>query len=111
MTMRLISALTPALALLAMLRCPGLLSAQPSSDPPLTGRPAQFSNIVGRYTIAATATPTEVPVEEPITLRVTIKGSGPPKYEPNRKHLHLFPERWANDFYIEPVPAEDRVQP
>lgn len=102
---------TLGLALLMALLGPATLAAQPPADPPLAGRPAQFSNIVGRYTISAVATPTEVPVEEPITLRVTIKGTGPAKYEPSRKYLHLFPERWANDFYVEPVPAEDRAQP
>ncbi len=90
---------------------PPSAAAQPPLEPPLAGRPAPFSNIVGSYTIAANATPTEVPVEAPITLRITIQGQGPAKYQPNRKYLKLFPERWANDFYIEPVPAEDRAQP
>jgi hypothetical protein len=98
-------------AVLLGLLCPVVAAAQPSADPPAAGRPAQFSNVVGSYTIAAVAEPTEVPVEEPITLRVTIKGTGPAKYQPDRRHLNLFPERWTNDFYIEPVPAEDRAQP
>src|SRR5262245_23101711 len=106
MTMRIPFPLTTAL-LLALLD-PATLPAQPAVDPPVAGRPAQFSNIVGSYAISASAAPTEVPVEEPTTLRVTITGSGPAKYQPSRKSLHLFPDRWANDFYVEPVPSEDR---
>jgi hypothetical protein len=89
------------------------LAAQPNSsvEPPLAGRPSQFSNIVGSYTIAVSAQPVEVPVEEPITLRVTISGTGPARYQPNRKHLKLFPENWARDFYVEEVPDEDRILP
>jgi hypothetical protein len=91
------------------LALPSALGAQtPSIDPPLAGRPAQFSNVVGSYDIAVKAEPAEVPVEEPITLRVTITGRGPAKYRPERKHLKLFPESWSRDFYVEPVPDEDR---
>ena len=84
------------------------LHAQSGADPPLVGRPPQFSGIVGRYHITTTATPTTVAVEAPLTLRVTIQGNGPVKYQPDRKRLKLFPERWARDFYVEPVPDADR---
>lgn len=94
-------------ALLSFLLGPPLLA----QDPPLAGRPAQFSDIVGTYTIQAAAAPTTVPVEEPIALRVTIAGNGPAKYRPERQRLKLFPESWARDFYIEAVPAADRVVP
>ena len=71
------------------LLCPTTLAAepmaQPTAAPPLTGRPAQFSDIVGSYTIAVTAAPTKVPVEEPITLRITIHGTGPSQYQPRHK--------------------------
>jgi hypothetical protein len=90
---------------------PTTLAAQPSTEPLLAGRPSQFSNIVGSYAIGVRAEPTSVPLEEPITLRVTISGKGPPKYQPRRKDLKLFPERWSRDFYIEPLPGEDRLQP
>ncbi len=43
---------------------------------PTTGRPAGFSGLVGRYKIAAEATPAEMNVGDPITL--TVKISGPP---------------------------------
>jgi hypothetical protein len=89
-----------------------ILCAQtPSIDPPLAGRPAHFSNIVGAYTIRVSAEPIDVPVEEPIVLRVTITGRGPAKYQPDRKQLKLFPDTWSRDYYVEPVPDEDRLLP
>src|SRR4051812_4520755 len=112
----------PAHCSLVMVRCslfiavwlatgPVPVAAQPTSAPPLAGRPAQFSNVVGRYSVSAAASPAEVRVEEPVTLRAPTRGSGPADSRPSRKHLKLFPERWASDFYVEPVPAEDRALP
>ena len=43
---------------------------------PEAGRPADFSGLVGRFEIAAAATPLEVKVGDPMTLTVTITGSG-----------------------------------
>jgi len=86
-------------------------SSLAAQEPPLANRPAQFSNIVGSYTIAVRAAPLDVPVEEPITLHVTIAGKGPAKYAPDRKHLKLLPESWARDFYVEPMPDDDRLSP
>ena len=43
---------------------------------PATGRPAGFSGLVGKYKIAAEATPSDMNVGDPITL--TVKISGPP---------------------------------
>lgn len=82
---------------------------RPPDDPPVAGRPENFSNIVGNYKIAVFAEPTEVRVEEAITLRIWITGTGPEKYEPNRKHLRLFPDSWERDFYVLPLPDEDIV--
>ena len=82
-----------------------------AQEPPLANRPAQFSRIVGSYTIEVRATPVEVPVEEPITLHVTIAGKGLAQFQPDRKYLQLFPESWSRDFYVEPVPDEDRASP
>jgi hypothetical protein len=42
---------------------------------PGQGQPAGFSGLVGRYTIATSATPTEVSVGDPITLTVRIGGN------------------------------------
>ena len=41
---------------------------------PTADKPADFNGLVGRYRIAAVATPTEVNVGDPITLTVTIAG-------------------------------------
>jgi hypothetical protein len=81
----------------------------PGIDPPLVGRPDGFSNIVGKYEIQVSAQPTEVHVEEPITLRIRIIGAGPAKYEPDRKHLDLFPN-WGDDFYVQEMRDENRVE-
>lgn len=42
---------------------------------PQQGRPANFSGLLGTFTITASATPTEVNVGDPITLTVRISGS------------------------------------
>jgi hypothetical protein len=75
------------------------------SEPPLRGRPENFSGLVGLYTIAVTATPHEVCVEDPILLTVQIEGRGPT--EPERRKLRLFPSEIADNFYVENVPEED----
>jgi hypothetical protein len=72
-------------------------------------RPPAFSNIVGKYDIKVSAEPADVQVEQSITLRIQITGVGPEKYEPNRKHLNLFPEAWKNDFYVQPMQDQDEV--
>lgn len=41
---------------------------------PEAGRPAGFYGLVGKYTIEASARPTEVCVGDPITLTITVKG-------------------------------------
>jgi hypothetical protein len=81
----------------------------PSVDPPRVGRPTDFSNVVGKYEIAATASPTIVAVEQPIILRVTITGAGPSQYEPKREQLKIFPDTWDGDFYREEMREEHQV--
>jgi len=44
---------------------------------PGAGRPADFAGLVGRYTIATEAQPTEVNVGDPITLTIRISGELP----------------------------------
>jgi hypothetical protein len=44
--------------------------------PPSEGRPDGFRGAVGKYTMSVTANPTEVNVGDPITLTVTIRGTG-----------------------------------
>ena len=41
---------------------------------PVAGKPAGFSGLVGAYSISATATPVEVNVGDPITLRIAVAG-------------------------------------
>jgi hypothetical protein len=79
-------------------------------DPPVAGRPTDFSNIVGKYDIKAAAEPTAVQVEGVITLRIEIVGSGPAQYEPARKQLRIFPESWQSDFYVQDMTDKDEVQ-
>lgn len=43
---------------------------------PAEGRPAWYSNAVGRYTISTSAKPTDVAVGDPITLTLVVNGSG-----------------------------------
>ncbi len=46
-------------------------------DVPTQGRPADYRGAVGRYTIVAEATPTEVQAGDPINLYLGITGDGP----------------------------------
>lgn len=54
---------------------------------PQEGRPADFNGAVGEYSISASAKPTDVPVGDPITLTLAIRGNGvldrltPPKLD------------------------------
>jgi hypothetical protein len=73
--------------------------------------PPNFSQVVGRYRISSSAAPTEVRVEEPITLKVQITGQGPAKFYPKRKNLHVFPDDLAADFHVQGVPEEDKLMP
>ncbi len=82
-----------------------------AQEPPLAGRPANFSNLVGSYRITSSASPTEVRVEEPLLLTVRISGQGPAEYQPRREHLRLFPEDFSQQFYVEALPEQDRQLP
>jgi hypothetical protein len=44
-----------------------------------------------------------------MTLKIEISGTGPAKYEPVRKSLHLFPIEFERDFYVLPMPDDDHV--
>ena len=43
---------------------------------PEQGRPAEFTGAVGRFQLSVAAQPTQVPVGDPVTLRVLIEGEG-----------------------------------
>lgn len=83
--------------------------AQPAVEPPLVNRPPHFSNIVGQFRLSATANPTQVLVEEPITLTVRLTGSAMVPYVPKREDLQIFAQDPSEDFYVEPVPEEDQA--
>src|SRR5258706_126919 len=72
-------------------------------------RPDNYSKIEGKYAIKVRAEPTDVQVEEAITLRIYLTGSGPEKSEPKREHLRLFPDEWKHDFHILGLPEQDEV--
>jgi hypothetical protein len=91
---------------------PSYASAQKTPDDPpfpLADRPIDFSNIVGKYDIKATADPTDLQVEQSITLRIQIIGEGRKEYEPNRKNLRLFPDSWKSDFYVQEMQDKHEV--
>src|SRR2546428_62474 len=69
--------------------------------------PPHFSQLVGKYRITSSAAPTEIHVEEPVTLTVRIAGEGPQRYRPERKSLQIFPDGLDDDFYVEAVPDRD----
>src|SRR2546421_170972 len=73
-----------------------------------TVAPPHFSQVAGQYEISASATPAEVFVEQPITLVIRITGTGPAKYQPERKNLKLFPDDFADDFHVEGLAEQDR---
>jgi hypothetical protein len=81
--------------------------------PPDVGQPDNFSHLIGRYRITASAAPRDVFVEEAIILTVTIQWTVvnrplPNKdYLPSRKHLKIFPDEMTNDFYIGDLPKQD----
>jgi hypothetical protein len=79
-------------------------------EPPAAGRPDDFSQVVGAYSISARAAPTELRAEDPLLLIVAISGSGPPAYQPRREHLRLFPPALQRDFFVKPLLAKDRYR-
>lgn len=98
-------------ALQILLLLPALATAQVAEqiEPPHVGRPKDFSGAVGSYTISMDAKPTEVLVEEPITLIVRITGSGPTP--PRRLKLSELAKDVETDFYVEDLPKQDRELP
>jgi hypothetical protein len=94
----------PCLLLLALIPGGG-------GDIPLINRPANFSGAAGVYRIEAVATPATVRVEDPITLTVKVVSlqPGPWRHPPQRDKLQLLPAELSRDFFIEPLPEDDRV--
>src|SRR5688572_16393115 len=86
-----------------------VLGQERDVEPPLAGRPVDFSHLAGRWRLSVEVQPTEVFVEEPLVLKVRITGQGPERFRPERKNLHLFPDGFAEQFLVEPLADEDRV--
>ena len=99
------------LTLAVLLAYSSPLPAQTDGDePPSAGQPANFSQVVGTYRISKfTAQPTDVIVEDPVTVTIHITGKGPSKHQPRRGPLRLFDNDAKHDFYIEPVPDQDKI--
>ena len=51
------------------------LAADDPPEPPVRGRPAAFSGIVGAVNVSASAAPTEVQAENPINYKLRLQGS------------------------------------
>jgi hypothetical protein len=73
------------------------LAADDPYDPPVRGRPAAFSGIVGAVNITAIASPTEVQAESPINYKVRLQG--PPSLAtlavPDLRKVRGFETRFA----------------
>jgi hypothetical protein len=95
----------------ALLLIAATVFAQAPLDPPLAGRPTNYSDLIGRFTIEATVEPTETLVEDPITLRVIIQGDMAAGEPPIRQQLRIFPDDIAASFFLEPVPDHDQLKP
>ena len=79
-----------------------------AQEAPLVGRPIDYSGIAGRFRVEASIEPAAVAVEEPVLLRVTIRGE-PAGRGPDRKNLRIFPGDLDAQFYREDLPDLDRV--
>lgn len=94
--------------ILSLLLTFALTTALPAQDvfedPPVRGRPADFSWLVGTYRIQTSATPAEIAVEQPILLQVTVAGEGSAQYPPRQEKFQLFPADVGEQFFVEPVP-------
>src|SRR6516162_9933180 len=94
------------LAFLVLLTSVSRIQAQRGvEEPPVAGRPADFSGLVGFFRISTSASPTEVRVEDPLTLTVRITGDPDRSFRtshPVRANLHLFSKQMKEDFFIEP---------
>jgi hypothetical protein len=72
-------------------------------------QPPDFSNLVGQYRFQeVSASRTNLFTDQATRLKVVIAGTGPAKYQPRRPDLHIFRPELKKNFYIEPLPKEDR---
>jgi hypothetical protein len=78
-----------------------------ADEPPVAGRPENFSGMVGTYQISTSASPVDLSVEDPLVLTIKIvetSGNPPDRYMPQRDKLRVFPTALANDFYVQDLP-------
>jgi len=71
--------------------------------PPSVGRPAGYAGAVGRFRMAAAASPTELTVGDPTTVRLTVQGEG------GIERLDLGP--WPEDPSYRVYPGTNGFQP
>jgi hypothetical protein len=79
-------------------------------EPPLVGRPAHapFSEAVGSFHPATTATPVELEAEGPLTFTLRITADGQVWEAPRRPDLRALPA-FAERFYIDDVATPDET--
>jgi hypothetical protein len=78
-------------------------------EPPVADRPEHFSGAAGVYRITASAEPTEVAVEDPLTLTVTVQGkvsTNHPELAPRRLKLRVF-GNLEELFQVDDLPEKD----
>jgi hypothetical protein len=61
-------------------------------DPPLSGRPANFTGAIGNFRISTSATPTHLHAQDPLVLVVRVSGSASPDGAPARPNLRRVAE-------------------
>ena len=72
------------------------------AEPPILGRPKDFSGLVGQYLLSVRARPTSVKLEEPITVTVTISALSEAASAPSLGNLHLLPDNIGDNFHVQP---------
>src|SRR5689334_12845449 len=68
-----------------------------AQEPPVAGRPPQFSGAVGTFSVTMRATPTALTAEDPLILTVRIEGAGnlPELRRPDLRRIPKFDKSFA----------------
>lgn len=100
-----------ALILFAWTCAAGVRAADAPDDVPVVGRPVDlpFSEASGWFTIRASAAPTTLVAESPLTFTVVVQAVRPTRRPPQRLDLRQLSD-FAERFYIEDV-GEDATRP
>jgi hypothetical protein len=75
-------------------------------EPPLKNRPARFNGAVGTFEAAMEAAPTELHLDETLTLKFRVTAAGPVVRPPSRPDLAHEP-RLTDKFHVETLPAAE----